>query len=174
VDHKNNTMNNGSSSDESLKAATGLNLQLNGAFWHSIDNKGRVIVPQFFRDQLQDGIIVSVNTAQDSIAIYPTEIWNERVEMLSQLVEKKRSLEPILSRFSMLSYPNCNFDQQGRVLIPALLRDMFLKDTSSVRVSGAFDHIRIVSEEKAREEDERFGSESINILDLISEIQSEE
>jgi MraZ protein len=174
VDHENNTMNNGSSSDESLKTATGVKLQLNGAFWHSIDNKGRVIVPQFFRDQLQDGIIVSVNTAQDSIAIYPTEIWNERVEMLSQLVEKKRSLEPILSRFSMLSYPNCNFDQQGRVLIPALLRDMFLKDTSSVRVSGAFDHIRIVSEEKAREEDERFGSESINILDLISEIQSEE
>ena len=103
------------------------NLQLNGAFWHSIDNKGRVIIPQFFRDQLQDGIIVSVNTAQDSIAIYPTEIWNERVEMLSRLVEKKRSLEPILSRFSMLSYPNCNFDQQGRVLIPALLRDMYLR-----------------------------------------------
>ncbi|MGI6214767.1 MAG: division/cell wall cluster transcriptional repressor MraZ [Christensenellales bacterium] len=149
-------------------------LQLNGAFWHSIDAKGRVIIPQFFREQLKDGIIVSVNTAQDSIAIYPTEIWKERVDMLSRLVKKKRTLEPVLSRFSMLSYPNCSFDQQGRVLIPALLREMYLKETQSVRVSGAFDHIRIVSQEQAEEEDKRFGAHNIDILEMISDIQQEE
>ena len=147
--------------------------QLNGAFWHSIDPKGRVIIPQFFRDQLVDGIIVSVNTAQDSIAVYPLEVWRERVTMLNQLVKKKRSLEPILSNFSMLSYQNCSFDQQGRVLIPAILRDKFLKNTQSVRVSGAFDHIRVVSEEQAHAEDERFMSSSMSILDMISSIQDE-
>ncbi len=147
--------------------------QLNGAFWHSIDPKGRVIIPQFFREQLGEGIIVSVNTAQDSIAVYPLEVWHERVSMLNALVKKKRALEPILSRFSMLSYQNCNFDQQGRVLIPALLRDMFLKSTQSVRVSGAFDHIRIVSEEQASIEDEKFSSQAMDILDMISSTQDE-
>jgi MraZ protein len=147
--------------------------QLNGAFWHSIDPKGRVIIPQFFREQLGEGIVVSVNTAQDSIAVYPLDVWHERVKMLNQLVRKKRALEPILSRFSMLSYQNCNFDQQGRVLIPALLRDMFLKSTQSVRVSGAFDHVRIVSEEQARAEDEKFSSQTLDILELISQTQDD-
>lgn len=147
--------------------------QLNGAFWHSIDPKGRVIIPQFFREQLEDGIVVSVNTAQDSIAVYPLDVWHDRVKMLNNLVKKKRALEPILSRFSMLSYQNCNFDQQGRVLIPALLRDMFLKDTQSVRVSGAFDHVRIVSEEQAKAEDEKFSSQAVDILEMISVTQEE-
>ncbi len=147
--------------------------QLNGAFWHSIDPKGRVIIPHFFREQLEDGIVVSVNTAQDSIAVYPLEVWHDRVKMLNNLVKKKRALEPILSRFSMLSYQNCNFDQQGRVLIPALLRDMFLKDTQSVRVSGAFDHVRIVSEEQAKTEDEKFSSQAVDILEMISATQEE-
>jgi DNA-binding transcriptional regulator/RsmH inhibitor MraZ len=123
---------------------------------------------------MEEGIIVSVNTAQDSIAVYPTAIWKERVDMLSRLVRKKRALEPVLSRFSMLSYPNCSFDQQGRVLVPSLLRDMFLKDTQSVRVSGAFDHVRIVSQEQARNEDERFSAQNVNILDLISQTQQDE
>ncbi len=169
LDNK-NTLPGDKNKTEAMKQS----LQLNGAFWHSIDAKGRVIIPQFFRDQLTDGIIVSVNTAQDSIAVYPTEIWRERVDMLSKLVQKKRTLEPVLSRFSMLSYPNCNFDQQGRVLIPALLREMYLKDTQSVRVSGAFDHIRIVSKEQAEEEDKLYGAHNIDILEMISEIQQEE
>lgn len=156
------------------KSAQDEEWQLYGAFWHSIDPKGRVIIPQFFREQMEEGIIVSVNTAQDSIAVYPTAIWKERVDMLSRLVRKKRALEPVLSRFSMLSYPNCSFDQQGRVLVPSLLRDMFLKDTQSVRVSGAFDHVRIVSQEQARNEDERFSAQNVNILDLISQTQQDE
>ncbi len=148
--------------------------QLYGAFWHSIDPKGRVIIPQFFREQMEQGIIVSVNTAQDSIAVYPIAVWKERIEMLSRLVRKKRALEPVLSRFSMLSYPNCSFDQQGRVLVPSLLRDMFLKETQSVRVSGAFDHVRIVSQEQAQSEDDKFGAQNVNILDLISQTQQDE
>lgn len=146
---------------------------LNGAFQHSIDPKGRVIIPQIFREQLGDSIIVSVNTAQDSIAVYPEEVWTERANELKALARKKRALEPVAARFSRLSYRNCTFDQQGRVLIPALLRELFIKDTLSVRVSGAFDHVLIVSEEQARQEDARFASGEIDILALIDESAEE-
>lgn len=146
---------------------------LNGAFQHSIDPKGRVIIPQIFRDQLGDSIIVSVNTAQDSIAVYPEEVWTERANELKLLARKKRALEPVAARFSRLSYRNCTFDQQGRVLIPALLRELFIKDAMSVRVSGAFDHVLIVSEEQAKMEDARFASGEIDILALIDESAEE-
>lgn len=146
---------------------------LNGAFQHSIDPKGRVIIPQIFRDQLGDSIIVSVNTAQDSIAVYPEEVWTERANELKALAKKRRALEPVASRFSLLSYRNCTFDQQGRVLIPALLRELFIKDAQGVRVSGAFDHVLIVSEEQAKKEDAKFASGEIDILALIDESAEE-
>lgn len=146
---------------------------LNGAFQHSVDPKGRVIIPQTFRDQLGDSIIVSVNTAQNSIAVYPEQVWTHKANELKRMAEKKRTLEPVVARFSRLSYRNCTFDQQGRVLIPALLRELFIKDATSVRVSGAFDHVLIVSEEQAKKEDERFASGEIDILALIDESNEE-
>jgi MraZ protein len=144
---------------------------LNGAYIHSVDPKGRVIIPQFFREQISERFVIGVNTAQDAIAIYPFEVWKERIDFLGQLVQKNRSLERVLARFSMLSYPDASYDQQGRVLIPALLRNKFLQNSQSVLVSGAYDYVRIVSQEQAELEDQAF--ENMDILDLISRSQQE-
>ena len=153
---------------QAIKASQRL---LNGAYIHSVDPKGRIIIPQFFRDQIGARFVVGVNTAQDAIAVYPFDVWQGRIEMLERLVEKNRALERILARFSMLSYPDASFDQQGRVLIPALLRTKFLNQAQAVLVSGAYDYVRIVSEEQAAQEDASFLSE--NILSTISQAQHE-
>lgn len=145
---------------------------LHGTYYHSVDPKGRVIIPQQFRDEMGDDIVVAVNTAQDSIAVYPASVWRERLRMLSRLVKKKRSMEPILNRFSMLSYPGSSYDQQGRVLIPILLRDMYLKGEQKLQVSGSFDHVRIISETQARAEEKRFIN-GADVLDMISSAQAE-
>lgn len=144
---------------------------LNGAYIHSVDPKGRIIIPQFFREQINDSFVIGVNTAQDAIAVYPFDVWKERIDFLGELVKKNRSLERVLARFSMLSYPDASYDQQGRVLIPALLRNKFLQNTQSVLVSGAYDYVRIISQEQAELEDQSF--ENVDILDLISRTQQE-
>ena len=143
-----------------------------GAYNHSIDAKGRMIVPQSFREKLGEKIVVGVNTAQSSIAIYPMDVWERRIQMLTELAEEDVSAEVFLERFAMLSFDNIGFDPQGRVLIPAALRELFIKDASGVQVSGAHDYVRVVSSEQAAEAMKRFHEEHPDILGEISLIQA--
>ena len=96
-----------------------------------------MIVPQTFRDRLGDRIVIGVNMAQTSIAIYPFEVWQKKVDMLTELSDEDVSAEVFLERFAMFSFDNLGFDMQGRVLIPAALRELFLRDATGVQVSGA-------------------------------------
>ena len=143
-----------------------------GAYNHSIDAKGRLIVPQSFREKLGERIVVGVNMAQDSVAIYPFDVWERKVDMLTELVDEDVSAEVFLERFSMLSFDNSNFDPQGRVLIPAALRDLFLKDAAGVQVSGARDYVKVVSSTQAAKDADRFHDEHPNILSDINPIQA--
>lgn len=143
-----------------------------GVYNHSIDAKGRMIVPQSFREQLGERIIVGVNMAQSSIVIYPYDVWRRNVDMLTDLTEEDISAEVFLERFSMLSFDNVSFDPQGRVLIPAALRELFLRDASGVQVSGAKDYIRVVSSEQAANETESFHTKHPAPLMDISSIQN--
>ncbi len=143
-----------------------------GVYNHSIDAKGRMIVPQSFREQLGERIIVGVNMAQSSIVIYPYQVWRRNVDMLTELTLEDISAEVFLERFSMLSFDNVNFDPQGRVLIPAALRELFLRDATGVQVSGAKDYIRVVSSTQAASETERFHEEHPAPLRDISLIQA--
>lgn len=143
-----------------------------GVYHHSIDGKGRVIVPLPFRGLLGDRIIVGVNMAQDSIAIYPYEVWQEKVDMLTRLSQEDVAAEFFLARFAMYSFDGQGFDSQGRVLLPAALRDQFLKDAQSVQVSGTTEYVRLVSETQAEQERERFLTQFPDPLQAISQIQA--
>lgn len=143
-----------------------------GVYNHSIDGKGRVIVPLPFRGLLGDKIVVGVNMAQDSIAIYPYEVWEEKVDMLTRLSREDVSAEYFLARYAMYSFDGLGFDSQGRVLLPAALRELFLQDAQGVQVSGTTEYVRIVSDEQARIERERFHTQFPDPLRAISDIQA--
>lgn len=143
-----------------------------GAYNHSVDAKGRMIVPQPFREKLGTDIIVGVNFAQNSIAIYPYDVWEKKLDLLTSLAEQDVSAEVFLERFSMLSFDNCSFDTQGRVLLPSALREMFLKDAQGVQVSGAREYIKVVSSEQAQRDADTFYTEHGDVLRAISAIQA--
>lgn len=143
-----------------------------GVYNHSIDNKGRVIVPQSFRGLLGEQIIVGVTMGQDAIAIYPYEVWAEKVEMLSQLSREDAAAEVFLTRFAMYSFDGCGFDTQGRVLLPAALRDLFLQDTQGVQVSGTTEYVRLVSDKQAAQERDIFHTKYPDASLAISAIQA--
>lgn len=143
-----------------------------GVYNHSIDGKGRVIVPQTFRNLLGERIIVGVNMAQDSIAIYPYEVWEEKVDMLTRLSHEDVAAEYFLSRFAMYSFDGLGFDSQGRVLLPSALRELFIQDAQGVQVSGTTEYVLVKSDEQARNERERFKKDYPNPLQAISDIQT--
>ncbi len=142
-----------------------------GSYMHSVDAKGRMIVPQSFREHLGENIVIGLNMSQTSVAIYPYEIWEKKIDMLTRLSEEDVSAEVFLERFAMFSFDNIGFDTQGRVLLPATLRDNFLRNASSVQVSGARDYLKVISNQQATEEIANFNLDHPNVLMDISRIQ---
>ena len=49
-----------------------------GSFCHSLDAKGRLVIPQNFREKLGDRFCVAPSYDFKSIAVYPTEMWEKR------------------------------------------------------------------------------------------------
>ena len=75
-----------------------------GSFNHSLDSKGRLVIPQGFRDKLGETFCVAPSFDFRSIAIYPTEKWEERNETYERLGKLNPALNRYLEQFYALSY----------------------------------------------------------------------
>jgi MraZ protein len=130
---------------------------LRGSSATRIDEKGRLKVPTIFRGVIQDqhGPDVFVTSVTgDSVRIYPMPVWLE--------IERKLTLMPANhpARLKFLDRVNyygqaCELDGQGRVVIPAQLRDR-AAIVGDVRVFGRIDYLEVWNEERftARMENE--------------------
>ena len=47
-----------------------------GSFDHSLDGKGRVIIPSSFREALGDDFTITINPDKTAVAIYPKAMWD--------------------------------------------------------------------------------------------------
>ena len=56
-----------------------------GSFDHSLDGKGRVIIPSSFREALGDDFTITINPDKTAVAIYPKAIWDQQLERLSRI-----------------------------------------------------------------------------------------
>lgn len=116
-----------------------------GEFNHSIDAKGRMIMPAKIREQLGDKCIITMGL-DDCLFVYDEEKWNSIVTTLNKQPTTKASIRA-LKRMIFGKATEFEFDGQGRVLIPTTLRQHAGLDKKSV-VVGAGDHVEIWSQEK--------------------------
>ena len=94
-----------------------------GRFEHSLDDKGRVIVPQKFRDKLGDEFVLTIGPSRH-IRAYPMKIWDALEEQFASTDLDDELNED--SIFLQRMFGNCEFvsaDQQNRLSIPRHLRD---------------------------------------------------
>ena len=91
---------------------------------HRSDAKGRLRIPTKFRDVLQnhysDALVITM--MEECLVAYPPEIWEKiesKVESFSQVDPQQRAF----MRFFISSAEECEFDNQGRILIPPVLRE---------------------------------------------------
>ena len=75
-----------------------------GEFNHSIDEKGRLIIPAKLRDDLGDSFVIC-NGLEGCLFVYSQEEWNK-----------------FFKRYFFGSASEGSFDKQGRVLVPPSLR----------------------------------------------------
>ena len=143
-----------------------------GCYDHSLDTKGRLIIPNAYRKPLGDTFTISVTPDGEGIALYPEAVFDELLAELYQLNRLDESLQKYLTYLGKMSYRYMEADTQGRVLIPAKLRQRILKDAKELEVSGAMDHVRIVDCMKGNDEDDYFDQNRKDILRRISEMKA--
>ena len=98
------------------------NLAFSGSFDHSLDGKGRVIIPASFREALGEDFTITINPNKTAVAIYPKEMWDQQLERLSQINPMDRVGLQYERYVMSVSFSGNSMDAQGRVLIPAKLR----------------------------------------------------
>src|SRR5918997_4476599 len=101
-----------------------------GEFEHSVDAKGRVAVPAKFRPQLETGLVIT-RGFERCLQVYPMEAWqtlSERVSALSLGQTEARQLRRLL----FASAFDTELDKQGRILLPAPLREYAGIDEAAV------------------------------------------
>ncbi len=92
---------------------------LMGSYPHTIDAKGRVIIPAKFREELGD-VFYATKGTDESVTILSEKAWQEMGEKICSLPSAQSK---DLKRFWFSSAAELRPDSQGRVLIPQVLRD---------------------------------------------------
>ena len=106
-----------------------------GEYQHTIDNKGRVIMPSKFREDLGQSFIMTKGL-DNCLFVYPMYEWSVLEEKLKSLPLTNRDARAFV-RFFFAGASECTLDKQGRVLIPGNLREhaRLLKDAVVIGVS---------------------------------------
>lgn len=97
-------------------------MAFSGSFDHSLDGKGRVIIPASFREALGEDFTITINPNKTAVAIYPKEMWDKQLEVLSQINPMDRIGMQYQRYVMSVSFSGNSMDAQGRVLVPAKLR----------------------------------------------------
>lgn len=142
-----------------------------GSYEHSIDAKGRVIIPNAYRKMLGESFTLTVGLDDRAIAIYPNAAFRNMITGLFALNRRKPSVLRQQEHVAKYSFPNTQTDGQGRVLLPVKLRKYALGEAKDVEISGAIDHIRIVGAQAAEGEDLYYQDHRDEILDEIGNLE---
>lgn len=143
-----------------------------GSFSHSLDSKGRLVVPLSFRENLGSTFCIAPSYDFKSIALYPTLMWARMRDRYEKLSRVNSSLKRYLEKLDSLSFRDQECDGQGRVLLPAKIRNCILEDEKDVEITGAYDHVRVVARQKGDEDFKQFMADLPDILKDISALES--
>jgi MraZ protein len=116
-----------------------------GKYYYSVDPKGRIIIPAPFREIVTSNYsskLYITNAPFDKcLYIYPMEEWNKLQE---QVRTKPRSDEAIrfFLRRVIASAVETEMDKQGRILVPAALRED-ANINSNVVMAGQIERIEL-------------------------------
>lgn len=116
-----------------------------GEYNHTIDAKGRLIVPSKFRETLGDTFVVTKGL-DGCLFVYDNEEWGVFEEKLKSLPITNKEARQFV-RFFLAGAAEVEVDKQGRILVPNVLRE-FAKLNKDVVLIGVASRIEIWSKER--------------------------
>lgn len=97
-------------------------IAFSASYDHSLDGKGRVIIPASYREALGEDFTITINPHKTAIAIYPKAMWDRQLEQLSRINPMDERGMRYVRYVMSVSFAGNSMDAQGRVLIPQKLR----------------------------------------------------
>ena len=92
-----------------------------GEYQHTLDNKGRIIMPSKFREDLGSNFVITKGL-DSCLFVYPKSEWKIIHDKLKTLPLTNRDARAFV-RFFFSGASELSLDKQGRVLIPSNLRE---------------------------------------------------
>ncbi len=117
-----------------------------GEYFHSLDDKGRVVMPSGFRRRLEDGCVIT--KGQDGqLVIFAADDFEQKAAEVIERPQDKAG-----RRFSRTLFAGADLqspDKSGRVLVKPDLRQFAgLETGTEIAVLGLFDHIELWDKER--------------------------
>ena len=138
-----------------------------GEFHHNVDEKGRLIIPSKFRNELGKKFIVT-RGIEKCLFVYSYDEWNKIVEKLKELPFTRKDARTFMRMF-LSGATECELDNNGRINIPAPLTT-YANITKEVVVIGVNERLEIWSENSF---DEFFNSNIDNFDDIAEGLFNE-
>ena len=108
-----------------------------GEYEHTIDEKGRLMIPIKFREELGAALVIGRGTL-GQINVYP----KDKFEAMEQGIDEAGNDKLYFTTLLMAAANEVELDKQGRIIIPPVLR-RHAKLGTEVIVIGNRDHIEI-------------------------------
>jgi MraZ protein len=117
-----------------------------GEYFHSLDEKGRVVLPSGFRSRLSEGCVVTKGQDGQLLLFPPDEFEARATEVRGRQQDKSGR------RFSRTVFSGADMqtlDKSGRVLVkPELRKYAGLNASSEVAVIGVYDHVELWNKDR--------------------------
>jgi MraZ protein len=136
----------------------------NGEFEYRVDEKGRVPIPPKFRtEELKKEGVVLCPGMEKCINIYPVSEWKKLADSLtaSSIIPSKIRK---LNRFIFASSFDIDIDSQGRIMVPAKLRQ-YAGLHEEVVMAGVHTYVELWSKEQWDEEIANNREEAFHTID---------
>lgn len=116
-----------------------------GEYHHNIDDKGRLIIPSKFRDDLGDKFIVT-RGLEECLFVYSKDEWNSIIDKLKELPFTNKAARAFMRMF-LSGATECELDKNGRINISIPLTSYANLEKECV-IIGVNDRLEIWSEDK--------------------------
>jgi len=134
-----------------------------GSVEHSLDDKGRLVVPARFRERLGAGFFLTIAQPDPCLALFPASSWAEVCARIEAAPVKDAAFRSFVRHlFAHTEELSC--DPQGRRVLPAALRSYAKIDRDVISI-GSLTRVEVwarekyAHEEKSRATDRDFASE---------------
>ncbi len=140
-------------------------VMLLGQLERTLDDKGRLALPLEMRTGLGNGAVLT-RSFDNCLCIYPAAKWEALAHAVNDLPQVRAEAR-LLARALFGGAVSCEFDRQGRIGIPAFLREHAGLNGEAI-VVGVNGHVEIWGREAWLREQQRFETEVSQLAEALS------